>query len=80
MRLVDQSVDARAGLPRGAGNARYGAAAMNANHPAYPLRRDHAEHQRLAMQAAFWAADAEPLFAPLDCPEVLKPTNNYRRG
>ncbi len=29
---------------------------------AYPLRRDEAEHRRLALQAEFWAADAVALF------------------
>jgi SAM-dependent methyltransferase len=29
----------------------------------YPLQRDAAEHERLAQQAVFWAADAEALFA-----------------
>jgi SAM-dependent methyltransferase len=34
---------------------------MNAR-DGYPLRRDDAEHRRLAAQAAFWAADAAALF------------------
>jgi SAM-dependent methyltransferase len=34
---------------------------MNARDP-YPLRRDGAEHRRLALQAQFWAADTAALF------------------